>query len=267
MKNIIFVFILVALFASCTTEKKLLKGNEVYTYGLGAAPAAPVPAYTKYKVIAPKKVKIVDNGTYLIIKDDPSTDPAHYTKVNTVAFTTASIPSWKDENIGLAYFSESADNNAKSMLWYSDCKFVLQTAAIPLKIRSAVRNHAYLDSFPSQVETGFNVGFLVGGKKTWNRFRTSTNIFGQTTDKFSVTGGFLLSTGGVDLSATSTRPKIEFPRKTAMISYGGAIVFGFNSLNFGYAVGWDQAVGRKANSWLYKGKLWNGIIISIDLIK
>lgn len=267
MKLILFALLAFTFVSSCSTQKKLLKDQEVYSYSLGSNPAGPTPTYTKYKIISPKKVKIVDNGTYLIIKDDPTIDSIHYMNIGSALFTSASIPSWKDENIGFCYFSESADNAARTSLWYHDGRFVLQTATIPLKIRSAINNPLYKDSFPSQVESGFNVGFLIGGKTTWNRFRSSVNIFGQTTDKYSITGGFLISTGAVDLSATTTRPKIEFPRKSAMISYGGAIVFGINSINLGYALGWDQAIGPKASTWLYKGKLWNGIIISIDLIK
>lgn len=268
MKVTILFIISIMLLASCSTEKKLLKGEVIYTYSLGSDSAGPTPGYTKFEVIVPKKVKIVDNGTYLIIKDNPTGDPTHYRQVGSALFTGASqIPSWKDENIGSGYFSELADNGGKSTLWYGDGKFVLQTASIPLKIRSSINNSQYKDSFPSQVESGFNVGFLIGGKKGWNRFRSATNIFGQTTDKFSVTGGFLLSTGAVDLNATTTRPKIEFNRRSAMISYGCALVLGFNAINLGYAFGWDQAVGPKAGTWLYKGQLWNGIILSIDLIK
>ncbi|MEJ1938069.1 hypothetical protein WDZ92_48365, partial [Nostoc sp. NIES-2111] len=146
-------------------------------------------------------------------------------------------------------------------------KFVLQTATIPLKIRSQINNAAYLDSFPSQVETGISIGFLVGNKITWNRYRTSANIFGQKTDKYSVTGGLLLSLGGTDLSTTTTRPKIQIPRKAPTISYGGSIVLGINSINIGWAFGWDNPMGKNASTWVYKGKMWNGVIVSLDLIK
>jgi hypothetical protein len=52
-----------------------------------------------------------------------------------------------------------------------------------------------------------------------------------------------------------------------MISIGEAIVFGFNNINLGYAFGWDNATGPSASSWIYKGKMWHGIILSLDLIK
>ena len=268
MKTVLALFVLVAAFTSCTTQKTLLRNQQVYSYSLGNDPRSPQPAYTKYEVIRPKKVTVVDNGTYLIIQDNPAADNYHYRPMGgTVAITSPNIPSWKDENIGNAYFSESTDLGARSSFWYADGKFVLQTASIPLKIRSAIKDPVYKDSFPSQVETGVNIGFLIGGKKTWNRYRTSANLFGQRTDKYSLTGGLLLSTGGVDLSATTTRPKIEFGRKALVISYGGAIVLGLNSINLGYAFGWDKPIGSKGSTWLYNGRLWNGIIVSLDLIK
>lgn len=267
MKTFI-TLIAVALAIGCSPQKKLLKGDTIYVYDPGSAAAGtPVQTYTRYTVTAPKKVKVIDNGTYLIIQDNPVSDLLHYQPSVPVPYPVSGITPWKVASQGLAYFTESGDAGASRFLWYQDGKVVLQSATIPIKIRSSINNQNYLDSFPSQVETGFNVGFLSGYRFSWNKYRGNANIFGQTTDKYSITVGGIFSLGATDLSATTTRPKIVFPRKTAMISYGLTTVVGINSINLGYAFGWDQAVGPKSSTWLFKGKLWNGIILSFDLIK
>jgi hypothetical protein len=263
MKVILFCIFGFCIIA-CTSEKTLLKGNTVYTYN--AAPVGGSATYTSYKVIARKKVKIVDNGNYLIIQGDPSGDASHFAAGPQTVYPANSITAWKTASLGNAYFSESTAG-ASQVLWYRDGKFVLQTASIPVKIRSIYKDPTNVDNYPSQVETGFNIGFLTGYKFTWNRFRSTNNFLGLPTDKYSITLGGLFSVGGTDLNTNTTRPKIVIPRKTAMVSYGTAIVFGFQSFNFGYAIGWDQGIGSSAESWIYKGKLWNGVILSLDLIK
>lgn len=268
MKKIIYT-LCCFYFASCAKNKVLLKNNIVYTYSTESTPnGSAKDVYTPYRVIKSKKdVEITDNGSYLLIKGDPSSDKEHYVDLKSADIPLKNMTSWKRELGSKSYFAEASHDTKKVSLWYRDEKFVLQTATIPVKIRSAVREPAYKDSFPSQVETGVNVGFLIGGKQTWNRYRTSANILGQKTDKYSITGGVLLSAGSVDLSTSTTRPKIEFPRKAAMMSYGGAIVLGLNSVNLGYAFGWDKPFGVGASNWIYKGKMWSGIIVSLDLIK
>jgi len=267
MKPLILILGLLFLI-SCSTKKVLLKNNIVYTYSTTTSgDGTPIDQYTPYSVIKPKKVKITDNGDYLVINDDPASDKKHYSAGSSKPISPNEKATWKRELGKKAYFDEkTADKNRKS-LWYRDNKIVLQTATIPLKIRSQINNSAYLDSFPSQVETGVSIGFLIGNKVTWNRYRTSANIFGQKTDKYSVTGGLLLSLGGTDLSTTTTRPKIQIPRKAPTLSYGGSIVLGVNSINIGWAFGWDSPMGKNASTWVYNGKMWNGVIISLDLIK
>lgn len=265
-------FLLIAicslLIISCEPTKFVQKNTFVYKYKLGTSLAgSPVDSFYRYKVQKEKEVEITDNGNYLVIKDDPATDLSAYKLIGSGTISKSEMPVWKTELGNKSYFNEGSDNNGRKSFWYRDRKFVLQPATIPVKIRSSVREPAYKDSFPSQVETGVNVGFLIGGKQTWNRYRTSSNILGQKTDKYSITAGVLLSAGSVDLSTSTTRPKIDFPRKAAMFSFGGAIVLGLNSVNLGYAFGWDKPFGTGASNWIYKGKMWNGIIVSLDLIK
>lgn len=259
--------------ASCsTTEKTIVRGSTVYKADNGNDPANPTPRYRAYQVIRHKNVKLTDNGNYLIIDDNPNMDLQTYRPITTdwVAFNSNSIfsvPFWKTADTSVAYFFEKQDDHRKSCFWYGDGKVVLQGASIAFKIRPKITRPGLLDSIPSTTETGFTVGFLTGYKFSLNKFRKTQNVFGNQVAKYSITPGVILATGAADLSAAATRPAIQFPRKAAMITCGGSVVFGINSLNIGYAFGFDYATGPHASSWLYQGKMWNGIIVSLDLIK
>ena len=103
----------------------------------------------------------------------------------------------------------------------------------------------FKDSFPSVAETGFSLGFAVGYKLSWNRYSTSKNLWGNNTNKFSITPGAFLSAGATDLKKSNTRgPIIDFERKAPVVSPGVFLVFGFNNINFGYAIGADFATGK-----------------------
>lgn len=253
--------------ASVAQKKKLLRGTTVYGYSV-SDDIVPVGQYTKYKIIKPKKVTITDNGGYLIIKDNPDADKTHYQEVSgkSKVKLLKEVPSWKHESKKSAYFLESEDDS-KTKFWFEERKVVLQAISIPLKIRSRVNANGSYAAIPSNTETGVNIGFLAGPRISWNRFRPTTNIFGQQTAKYSVTGGLFLGTGAADLSTTLTRPVITTGRKAPMISFGFSIVLGFNSFNIGYSCGWDHAVGPDASSWVFQGKMWNGIVVALDLIK
>ena len=151
---------------------------------------------------------------------------------------------------------------------YTDHKFLLQGLSIPLKIRPALKDRSLKDSFPSQVETGLNVGLAFGVKFSRNIYRSEKNMFGQSTNRVSISSGFFMGTGGADLKKANTRdPIIQYERKVPMLNPGFFLMLGFNNVNFGYAAGVDYALGRDRKSWLYQGKFWHGISIGLDIIK
>lgn len=270
MKNFLFL-ILVGLLASCS-QKMLLKGSTAYKAKTGNGPN-PTAGYQRYKVNKSTPIKMLDNGTYVIIHpvnkwntDDFTAQPNSTTWF---PFSDASFIKWEDwktADTSAGYFPEEQDS-FKATFWYQDGKVILQGASIPLKIRPKIRKPELGDSIPSTTETGFNVGFLAGYKFSWNKVNKKQNIFGNQTNAVSVTPGALLSIGAADLSTSSTRPAIAFARKSPMVTIGGACVIGFNRINFGYALGFDYALGPYSSSWLYQGKMWNGLIVSLDLIK
>lgn len=84
---------------------------------------------------------------------------------------------------------------------------------------------------------------------------------------YSLSPGIFLGTGATDLKAANTDPSIQIERKAALITTGGFVMVGFNSINFGYAFGGDFATGSKSKDWLYQGKMWYGVIFAIDILK
>lgn len=140
-----------------------------------------------------------------------------------------------------------------------------QAMTIPLKIRPRLSDPALLDSFPAQAEAGINIGLSAGWRFSFHIFSTRKNIFGSYNNTISLTPGIFLGAGVTELSAANTRPVVQFNRKAVMLSPGGYFMIGFNFLNLGYAFGFDFATGKDSGDWLYKGKMWHGIIFAITI--
>jgi hypothetical protein len=155
-----------------------------------------------------------------------------------------------------------------SRIKFFDTKPVFQTLTIPIRIRPALKSASLKDSFPSQVETGVNLGIAFGWKFQLNYYEVSPSLFSQKGNKMSITPGIFYNIGSADLSTKNTRnPVISIERQALTHTFGGFAMVGFNSVNFGYACGWDFATGQGNKSWLYQGKFWYGIALSLDLIK
>lgn len=258
---------------SCINEKYIYRSNTLYeTQSIAANLDGTDPLSETHKLLIKKPTKgfkaiVTDKGDYLIIK--PIYKPTFTTKP--IQLTKAPIAS-RAENVGKLYFPElDFDTLTKPpsiKLKYFDTKPVLQALYIPLKIRPKINTEILKDSFPSQAETGFNVGVALGWKFTHNVYNTKKNILGQNTNRYSIAPGFFLGAGATDLKKVNTRnPAIKFERKAALITTGGYLMVGFNSINFGYAFGADFATGIGSKQWLYQGKIWHGIIFAIDILK
>jgi hypothetical protein len=269
-------FILIALFTSsltsCINEKYIYKSNTLYkNQSIAASSNGGNPASETHNLLVMKPVKgfkavVTDKGDYLIIK--PIGEPSFET--NLIELTNAPVLT-RAENVGKLYFPEvdfDTSANPPFRLEYFDSKPVLQALSIPLKIRPKLDTEALKDSFPSQAETGFNVGVALGWKFTHNIYNSNKNIFGQNTNKYSIAPGIFLGAGATDLKKANTRnPRIVFERKAALVTTGGYLMFGINSINLGYAFGADFATGTGSKQWLYQGKIWHGIIFAIDILK
>jgi hypothetical protein len=165
------------------------------------------------------------------------------------------------------YFPENDSGLKRNTLRYLDGKLVLKGISITLKFRSKLDEPTRLDSFPSQVETGFNPALAFGYKFNYNIYNKNKDIFGKNLTQISLSPGLFLGTGVVSLGKSSTRdPIIVFERKAAIISPGFFLMLGYNNINIGYSIGWDFATGTGYKSWLYQGKFWQGITVGFDII-
>jgi hypothetical protein len=270
--NSIVVMVMVVSLSSCINEKYIYKSNTIYEVQSlpaitdGGAPTTETNNILKHKPTKGFKAILSDKGEYLTIKP-----------VAVQRFTTTTIPltkplvGWRAEIVDKKYFPEldfETSSKVPFKLKYFDTKPVLQALTVPLKMRPKLSDVALKDSFPSQAETGFNVGVAFGWKFTHNVYSPNKNIFGQNTNRFSISPGFFLGTGAADLKKSNTRnPVILFERKAAIFTTGGFFMIGFNSINLGYAFGSDFATGTGSKQWLYQGKMWHGIIFAIDILK
>ena len=266
--NYLFGILLVSFLSSCINEKYIYQHNRIYKIeSVAAEPQDSTPTSETNKLIVHSpnkgfKAIISDKGDYLTIKPD---DEKKFSS-NTATITLKKpLTGWRAEIVEKYYFPETDNDNLAKVpykLSYFDTKPVIQALTIPLKIRPALN-----DSYPSQAETSFNVGAAFGWKFTHNVYDSRKNIFGQNTNRYSISPGIFLGTGATDLKKTNTDPSIAIERKAAIITTGGFVMVGFNSINFGYAFGGDFATGTGSKDWLYQGKMWHGIIFAIDIIK
>jgi hypothetical protein len=267
--------IILISFSSCINEKYIFKSNRLYaTQSIAANPTGTTPTSETnnlliYKPDSSFKAIITDKGDYLLVNPIKKMSALKIPDKK-IQLKTAPV-SWRAENVGKLYFPESdydTSENVPFRFKYLDTKPVLQALTIPLKIRPKLNSEALRDSFPSQAETSFNVGVAFGWKFTTNVYNAKKNIFGQNTNRYSLSPGLFLGAGATDLKKVNTRnPKIAFERKAAMITTGGFIMVGINTINLGYAFGADFSTGIGNKQWLYQGKIWHGIIFAIDIIK
>lgn len=135
--------------------------------------------------------------------------------------------------------------------------------AIPLKFRRPV------EGMRAQTEAGPTLALAPGLKHSWNKYKGTKNALGKNTTSVSVSFGGLAGLGVVDVNAKSTLSKVSDTdaTKNAIIPLGFHLVGGVNTINVGVAVGWDVITGPNASHWVYKGQMWTGVIVGIDIIK
>lgn len=208
-RTTLLALLFLLLLASCTEQKYIFKNNVISTIETTEKNGILTDSLHIYKVKTPFTSKIETNGDYIVLK---SVNTINLTKVDSIKLTGAPKGTKKDF-VGKYYYPELEQATIKK-LTYFDTKPVLQGISIPLKIRPKLSTPALLDSFPSQAETGFNIAFAGGWKFNINTYSSKKDVFGKNVRQFSLTPGWLLGTGAVDLTKENTRsPIIEFKRK------------------------------------------------------
>lgn len=251
---------IILLLTSCADIKYVSRGNKYYK----VSQTGTNHDLTIHTVKRKFPATIVEKENYLIIRPVGSVLTSQSSSIRLKTAVSA-------HKVSSYYFPEvelDPNGSTADRFVYFDSKPVFQALTIPLKIRPQIRDFQLKDSFPSQVETGFNFAFAIGYKFVRNIYKADKNFLGQFTNRSSITPGFLVGAAATDLKKSNTRqPIIEFERKAPLISLGGFVMMGFNNINFGYVLGVDYAFGTGAHSWLYRGRAWHGIAIGLDIIK
>lgn len=122
-------------------------------------------------------------------------------------------------------------------------------------------------SYPYQVESGSSYGIGAGYKLSWNTFSLEKNIWGSNVNTFSTTFGGFVSLGTAGIKASTNAPGLVKDFTGLFWSPGVFVQLGYNNINIGYALGPDYLFGEGSGSWIYQGKVWNGLIVSINVAK
>ncbi|NID10642.1 hypothetical protein [Fibrivirga algicola] len=275
------------LMSSCSpfkpSEKRIFRGNNFYRFNQQPAPAK--NQLEVYTVEQPFTISsLTDKESYLSISNKiVQRNLSHLTKatVNIDSLNVNEYATYRTLNESTAFFIQPPDIiEPRKKFTYGDSKLVLQALAVPIKFRprpnlkslsnDPVKMQAAVDSFPQQVESGFNVGFSVGLKFSHNTFRNQKDALGRYTNQLSFSLAGLIGTGVTDISRTTARslPASGFTaRKNAFVSYGAVFLLGYNNINVGYAVGVDRALGQYNDNWVYQGQVWHGFIVALDVLK
>jgi hypothetical protein len=167
------------------------------------------------------------------------------------------------DKIDVLYFGGKNADTPGHFNYYTGT-FGLQALTIPLKFRPALSNKA---KYPAQVETAVNIGFAGGFKFTLNHYTTKKNLWNKNSVQYSITPGALIGLGAEPLKAAVNAPNLPVDRTSAMFTYGGFVLIGINNINVGYAFGFDNVFGDGKHYWGYQNQLWQGVIISLDILK
>lgn len=258
------MIVLCLALSSCSSKKLIPKYQEFYKVeDKSNAESGTVLKLIAYKNTKPFVANIEEKTDFIVIA------PKEIENLNLEVTKDITIsPEKVDLYLDMAgkyYFpGKGLDVLDSKSFKYFDIKFGLQALTVPLKFRRSVGNDTIN---PPNVETGVNIGFAPGWKFTKNIFKSSKNFVGKNTTQFSIAVGPHFGLGTTDLKKTTNAPGLLSDRKVPTLTSGCFVLFGFNNINIGLALGKDYVIGKGHDNWIYQGKTWTGIIVSLDVIK
>jgi hypothetical protein len=265
MKNIFSYIIALAVvtISSCSTSKLVSKKNKFFELKEIQTEGGSTYSVLELQPTSSFKADVSEKTDYIVIT--PKSKNITYDTLATIIIDPEKVSSAYIDLIAKKYFPEIKNQQLNiSRLNYYDIKFGLQALTIPLKFRKSVGNDTLN---PPNVETGVNVGFAPGWKFTKNIYKTSKNYLGKNTTQVAIAIGPHFGVGTADLKKASTAPGLLSDRKRPTFTYGGYLLLGFNNINLGFAFGKDYVIGTGKTNWIYQGKTWTGIIVSLDILK
>lgn len=122
-------------------------------------------------------------------------------------------------------------------------------------------------SLPSQLTTDFNGNMFLGYRKDWFTIRDHATPFGRQRKvrQRSVTLGGFAGVGTTFVSPWTTNQQTTDEYSGFIYSNGFSGMLGFKALTVGVGVGWDYLVDRDKDIWIYQGKPWFGLALSLNL--
>lgn len=267
INGLILLVTLIVVFTSCT-ETKILAGNILYNYD--RSPGA--TGVTKQQANVSTEVKKIEEGSSLL-KITFINTPSFPMLGTQLALSASDITS---RGVSVAsnktfYFLDEPADNILNPAGFQNERFTyftrnygLQSISIPIKFRSRQGKDNLI---PPGVETSFNFGTALVMKNSWNYFRLKANFLGKKTTQLSLSPGLGIGFGTADLDPLTNAPGLGTKRKSATFNYGGLFLVGLNNLHFGYAIGFDKAMGAGGSNWTYNDVLWQGIALSVDILK
>ncbi len=246
-------------------ETRVLSGNKLYQYVSKQGVIGQNDYVVEYEVKSSFNSKIKDKTDHFLIED---VDVNNLDSVGT-AYIDGSKRGNFAELEGKFYTSETnkfIGNKQfdKQAFRYQHAKFVLSSMTIPLKYRSGVGNDTIN---PPTLETGFNVNFAPSIRWIRTSFDPTKKFLGSTSVNYSLSVGGLFGIGGTDLNINTNAVGLLSNRKSTILTYGGIVLFGLNSIGIGYAFGFDNVLGKGKEYWVYQNRLWHGVTVSVDIIK
>ena len=122
---------------------------------------------------------------------------------------------------------------------------------------------AVQDSFQTTWSAGFSPALAYGISRSWNVINKSKK---KTT--FEVSLAFFYGLGTADINNKTTRyPIVQTSSKALFSSKGFLVNIGVQKFDFGYAIGWDHAMGSENHAWAYHGQTFTAFVLGYDLFK
>lgn len=260
--RILVVLIVASCATSCMRTKHIFKGNEVFfisdnskvTDDTGISVA---DSLYGIKLRQSLRAKVDDKSQPLLLSLKKGVEIVG----DTILRKPITAEGDNAKLYGEVFFPAPKNFFTGNSLKYFEGKIAVQTLAIAVKVRPEQKS----DGLPVQAETGSTIGVAPGWRFNYVVQRLKKNILGQSSDQISLTPGLFIGAGSADIKKGVS--SITLDRKEPIMSWGGYVMIGFNSIHFGVVLGQDRSLGSAGAHWLYNKKWWRGFAVGIDLIK